>query len=75
MLVASKDSARIWDVRTGKPVAEPFPHGEPISSVTFSADGSTVLTQGVGAIQLWRTQTAEPRGRRVEHGSDFGFES
>ena len=69
VLVAHNDSAQIHDVRTGMPTGKPFVHGENISTVTFSDDGSTVVTRGEKHTRFWKTQTGEQYGPEWQNKS------
>jgi WD40 repeat protein/serine/threonine protein kinase len=66
--------ARLWEVRTGRPIGQPWPHPGPVMTVSFSPDGRKALTGGIvldgqapaefpysGAAQLWDAAT----GRRI----------
>lgn len=44
-------SARLWDSRTGKPLARPF--GKGLEGAIFNPDGDRVLTWGPVGAQLW----------------------
>ena len=55
VVTASNDgTARLWDARTGRPVAEPWRHRGKVVSVRFSPDGRRILTACIsGQACLW----------------------
>ena len=59
LIVARNASADIWDIRTGKRRGEPLAHGDNISKVAISADGTTILTQSKGLIRFWNANTGK----------------
>jgi WD40 repeat protein len=78
LATASEDgTVRVWDARTGAPIRTVEPHGGPVSSVAFSADGrSLVIGVGIerGAAQIWDAQTGAllatfPLGRHWANGA------
>jgi dipeptidyl aminopeptidase/acylaminoacyl peptidase len=56
VLTASNDrTARIWDARTGQPVAVLQGHTASVSAAVFSPDGARVLTTSDnGTARIWR---------------------
>ena len=60
-----KNTVRTWDVTTGKPVSQPFPHPQPIESAAFGPDSLTVLTtcpladKKGSEIRLWEVGTGK----------------
>jgi len=72
VLTGSKDNtARLWEVATGKPIGAPLQHQVPVRAVAWSPDGKRVLTgsagdSGVfgvrrrGEARLWDTATGKP---------------
>jgi hypothetical protein len=45
IVTASSDTtARVWDARTGEPLAKPFQHQGRVSAASFSPDGSRIVT-------------------------------
>lgn len=66
LVIASDASAEIWDVRTQKRRGEPLVHGDRISKVEFSADGTTILTQSERLIRFWNAQTGRKYGQDVQ---------
>ena len=68
------NTARLWNVETGKPVGPPLQHAKPankandegrfISAVAFSPNGRRVATASRdGSIRLWDSETGQPIGR------------
>jgi WD40 repeat protein len=52
IVTASDDGvARVWDVKTAKPVSPPLRHDGPIADVTF--DGKTIMTASGSVSRLW----------------------
>ncbi|HEX6729140.1 MAG TPA: TIR domain-containing protein, partial [Pyrinomonadaceae bacterium] len=62
LVVARNASAEIWNIRTGKRHQEPLQHGEKISYVAFSADGTAFFTQGKQLIRFWNAETGMKYG-------------
>ncbi len=66
-------TARLWDVRTGRPLGTPMKHDHEITAVAFSPDGATVLTgsgdlgQHAGIAQLWDARTGKPIAEPMKH--------
>jgi WD40 repeat protein len=52
-MVTASNQSQVWDVRSGKPLGEPFPNG----FVRFSPDGRRVLTLEGNAARLWDAET------------------
>jgi WD40 repeat protein len=69
LLTAGDDNnARLWNVRTDELVRR-LPHGYPIWTATFSADGRTVLTAGKdGNTRVWDAATGQEGKRTLSHG-------
>ena len=66
---SSDDTARLWDVATGRELRH-FRHANSVSSVAFSPDGRTVLTgSSDGSARLWEAATGRElrqfKGRAV----------
>ena len=45
--------ARIWDGRSGRPLAEPFRHDASVTDVDFDGTGTWVLTAAGRAVRIW----------------------
>jgi WD40 repeat protein/tetratricopeptide (TPR) repeat protein len=64
------DTARLWDVASGKPIGNPLQHNSWVRSVAFSPDGKTALTGSFnGTAHLWETATGIPVGKALQHKS------
>ncbi|HEX4591338.1 MAG TPA: hypothetical protein VH120_15485, partial [Gemmataceae bacterium] len=51
---------RIWDLATGTLVRSCEGHTQPITSVSFSKDGKTIVTSGHdGTVRFWETETGK----------------
>ena len=60
------DTARVWDVGTGKPVGEPMMHGGPVNSASLSPDGKRVVTASWdGTARVWDVSTGKPVGEPI----------
>ena len=66
-------SAWVWDVLTGKQVAElEDPDGQPVYTATFAPDGRSVLTGGGGGIaRIWDVETGEIRGKAMDNETSY----
>jgi WD40 repeat protein len=69
VLTGSGDAtARLWDVATGRPLAEPFRHEYMVSAAAFSPDGAMVLTVSVDrTARMWDVATGRPLGQPLRH--------
>jgi len=68
VLVTGGDSARVWNMRSGKPEGEPLHHRRRIASVRFSADGERILTASAdGSARYWDVSTGLPLGEPMPH--------
>jgi WD40 repeat protein len=63
LLTAGGSVARLWDVRTGRPLGEPLAHPWSVFGVEFGADGKTFLTYN----QLWDATSRRPIGGPLKH--------
>lgn len=62
-------SARLWNVRTGKPAAPPLVHDDGVLHAAFSPDGTRVVTSSEDfSAAIWNARTGEPLGPRLRHG-------
>jgi WD40 repeat protein len=65
-------SARLWDARTGEPLALFQGHGRMVKPLAFNPDASRLVTGGRdGTARLWDT-TARAARRTLETGADVG---
>ena len=65
VLTGSDDNtARLWNVATGKSIGMPLRHAGSVNAVAFSPDGKTVLTGSLmdKKAQLWDVATGKPIG-------------
>jgi WD40 repeat protein len=54
-------TARLWDVESGREIGEPMQHGGPITVLVFSPDGKTVLTGSQDkTARLWHSDNGMP---------------
>ncbi len=69
ILTGSRDNtARLWDVATGRSIGQPLVHQDGVTAVAFSPDGKTVLTGSFdGMARLWDAATGRPRGQPLVH--------
>ena len=69
VVTASRDeSARIWDVRTGRPIGAALQHKGVVNSASFSPDGTRVVTVSADTTaQIWDANTGEPVGPPLLH--------
>jgi eukaryotic-like serine/threonine-protein kinase len=69
VLTGSADNtARLWDVATGKAIGVPMEHKGRVLAVAFSPDGKAVLTGSSDhTARLWGAATGTPIGAPLEH--------
>jgi WD40 repeat protein len=67
-VTAGRDrSAVVWSVRTGRPVVT-LPHGEAVTTATFSADGTRIVTGGPsGSVRVWEWRSTTLLGAMRVH--------
>lgn len=67
---AGEEIAQIWQTRSGQPAGEPLRHAEQIESVTFSADGTRVVTASRDkTARIWEVPSGRPIGEPMQHQS------
>jgi COMPASS component SWD3 len=58
------ETMRLWDVRQGRCLREVPAHSDPITAVSFTYDGTMIVTSSLdGLIRLWDTQVWCRQGR------------
>jgi tetratricopeptide (TPR) repeat protein len=54
LVIASDNTARVWDATTGEPISPPLRHGDTVHQVWFSPDGQRLLTASAdGTARVW----------------------
>jgi WD40 repeat protein len=71
--VISDNTAQIWDAVKGEPLGEPLRHDREIKRVSFSPDGTRVVTAGGQTARIWDAATGEPLSEPLRH--DYNFRS
>jgi WD40 repeat protein len=70
VVTASYDNtARVWDVVSGKPIGEPIKHEDTVFSAQFSPDGQRVVTASKDrTAEVWDATTGKPiDGESMKH--------
>ena len=69
ILTGSMDeTARLWDVATGRPIGQPLVHSAWVTSVAFGPDGKAILTGCYdNTARLWDAATGRPIGQPLAH--------
>ncbi|PIL26219.1 hypothetical protein GSI_11974 [Ganoderma sinense ZZ0214-1] len=63
---------RIWDVRTGAPLSVLAGHTWPVTDVSFSPDGISILSASCdGSSKIWDVDSGEEIARLVGDGEEF----
>ena len=64
LLTWSKDkTARLWEVKTGKPIGPPLKHDNNVTGASFNAKETSILTWGEdGTVKVWDTSTGRQIG-------------
>ena len=62
LAIASDDhTVRLWDARTGRPIATLTGHTDIVWAVAFSPDSATLATTSTdGTVRLWDARTGRP---------------
>jgi len=61
LATTSDSTVRLWDISTGKGLATLSGHRKPVTSLTFSPDGTRLATASEdGAVRLWQVPSGEP---------------
>src|SRR5262249_16989340 len=68
-LADDTNTVHVRDLATGERVGRPMPHDGPVAALTFSADGSRVLT-GEGTVNFGPNVRPRPEGSSVLRISD-----
>ena len=69
IVTASDDkTARVWDARTGEPLAKPLQHQGWVAAASFSPDSSRIVTASLDkTARVWDARTGEPLARPLQH--------
>jgi hypothetical protein len=68
LVLAAGDSARIWDVATGRPVSQPLQHDDLVYSAAFSPDAKLVVTASADrTAQIWDAMTGKLTSSALQH--------
>ncbi|MFO1126881.1 MAG: hypothetical protein U1E66_00335 [Rhodospirillales bacterium] len=86
---AADGMVRVWDVRSGKPMADPLRHDAPVTAVVFDDTGQHLMTAAGDTVRIWdRSGTVkrtlvhtarvvgagfDPAGDRVATVTEDGF--
>ncbi len=69
LAVSDTDVARLWDSRTGQPVASPMLNGDLIHLAAFTPDGKGLLTVIGSVAQVWDLQTGKALTEPMQEAS------
>jgi WD40 repeat protein/serine/threonine protein kinase len=62
--------ARLWDVSTGSPLADPLKHDAPTRAIAFNPEGTLLATAGdEPRIRRWDALSGEPVGAAISTGA------
>ena len=68
MLTAAGNTARLWELTTGRPLTEELAHDGVVRSARFSPDGTLVVTTSADkTARLWDAATGLPVSERLRH--------
>jgi hypothetical protein len=66
-------TARFWDAQTCLPLGEVLNHALPVDFISFSLDGSKLLTNVDTTAQLWEVATGRPFAESIRHQTMHSF--
>ncbi len=67
--VCADRTARLWDVATGAPLADPINHKGAVRTIAFNPDGRMIATAGDdGTLRCWDAVTGAPIGASIRQG-------
>jgi WD40 repeat protein/tRNA A-37 threonylcarbamoyl transferase component Bud32 len=61
------NTARLWDVATGKPLGDALQHADSVIAVVFSPDGTKLATASHKTARVWDVATGKPLGDALQH--------
>lgn len=71
VIILSRNTAQVWDIRSGKRVGNVMTHSASLVTAQFSPDGTRVALGSVdGTVRLWDVQTALPVSGLLPHGGE-----
>lgn len=77
VVTASWDNtARVWDVATGKPITPPLTHSDRVILASFSPDGTKVITSSWdNTARIWDAATGKALSPPLEHTAELTLAS
>lgn len=70
VVVAAQDSARVWDLRSGRPLTPPIRGVSPMTFVAYSPDGARLATTSLdGSVRVWDAVTGQPSCPAIPHAA------
>lgn len=74
LAAASGDEIFLWDVPNRRRRSSPLRHGDKVTTVAFSNDGTTVFSGGQdGRVISWDSLTGLPKGRALRHSGAVNY--